>query len=251
MRAMLFAAGLGTRLRPLTDSLPKCLVPVNGRPMIDYPLLLLRHHGIREIVVNVHHFADRVEAYLGDGSRMGVEIAYSREENLLDTGGGLLGARRFLDHGTFVVINSDVLIDLRLDEVLRFHRERRAAATLVLRKDPAAETYGAIWTDGQGVIRRFLDHQAPRPPSGALEQYMFTGVHVVEPAIFRYMDGAGPFSITRSTYPAMLKGGERMCGFGFDGEWQDLGTPERLRKAEDRLRDGEWKPHFLQADSGE
>ncbi len=245
MRAMLFAAGLGTRLRPLTDSLPKCLVPVNGRPMIDYPLLLLRYHGIREIVVNVHHFADRVEAYLGNGSRMDVEIAYSREETLLDTGGGLLGARRLLDDGTFVVINSDVLIDLRLDEALRFHRQRRAAATLVLRKDPAAEAYGAIWTDGRGVIGRFLDHNAPRRPSGALEQYMFTGVQVVEPDIFRYMDGTGPFSITRSTYPAMLEAGERMCGFRFDGEWQDLGTPERLRDAERRLREGAWKPRFL------
>ncbi len=245
MRAMLFAAGLGTRLRPLTDRLPKCLVPVNGRPMIDYSLLLLRHYGIREIVVNVHHFADRVEDYLEDGSRFGVEVAYSREQTLMDTGGGLLGARRFLDGGTFVVINSDVLIDLRLDEVLRFHRDRRAAATLVLRKDPAAEAHGAIWTDGQGMIGRFLDHNAPRKPSGVLEQYMFTGVHVVEPDIFRYMDGAGPFSITRSTYPAMLKGGERMCGFRFDGEWQDLGTPERLQDTERRLRDRAWRPHFL------
>ncbi len=245
MRAMLFAAGLGTRLRPLTDSLPKCLVPVNGRPMIDYPLLLLRHYGIHEIVVNVHHFADRVEEYLGDGSRHGVEIAYSREETLLDTGGGLLGARRFLDDGTFVVVNSDVLIDLRLDAVLRFHRERRAAATLVLRKDPAADAYGSIWTDARGIIQRFLDHEAARVPAGKLEQYMFTGVHVVEPDIFRYMDGAKPFSITRATYPAMLKGHERLCGFRFDGEWQDLGTRERLSATERRLRDGGWKPHFL------
>ena len=245
MRAMLFAAGLGTRLQPLTDSLPKCLVPVNGRPMIDYPLLLLRHYGIREIVVNVHHFADRVEEYLGDGSRLDVEIVYSREETLLDTGGGLLGARRFLDQGTFVVINSDVLIDLRLDAALRFHRERQAAATLVLRKDPAAESYGAIWTDSRGVIGRFLEHEAPSPPRGALEQRMFTGVHVAEPGIFRYMDGAAPFSITRATYPAMLKGAERLCGFPFDGEWQDLGTPDRLRATERRLREGAWKPHFL------
>ena len=117
MKAMLFAAGLGTRLRPLTDTLPKCLVPVNDRPMIDYPLMLLRHYGIREIVVNVHHHADRVEEYLGDGSRFGVDIAYSREPVLLDTGGGLLGAKRFLDQDTFVIVNSDVLIDLRLDEV--------------------------------------------------------------------------------------------------------------------------------------
>ena len=245
MKAMLFAAGLGTRLRPLTDTLPKCLVPVNGRPMIDYPLLLLRHHGIREIVVNVHHHAERVEEYLGDGSRFGVDVVYSREPVLLDTGGGLLGARSFLDQDTFVIINSDVLIDLRLDETLRFHRERGAAATLVLRKDPRAEVYGAIWTDAEGRIRKLLHHDAPGDGAGALEQYMFTGVHVVEPRIFRYMEGPEPFSITRATYPRMLTGGEPLYGFPFDGDWQDLGTPERLLSTEGKLRNGGLKPHFL------
>ena len=198
MKAMLFAAGLGTRLRPLTDTLPKCLVPVNGRPMIDYPLMLLRHYGIREIVVNVHHHADRVEEHLGDGSRFGVGIVYSREPVLLDTGGGLLGAKRFLDRDTFVIVNSDVLIDLRLDEVLRFHREREAAATLVLRKDPLADEYGAVWTDAEGTIRKLLQHEAPGATPSPLEQYMFTGVHVVEPRIFQYMEGPEPFSITRT-----------------------------------------------------
>ena len=242
---MLFAAGLGTRLRPLTDTLPKCLVPVNGRPMIDYPLMLLRHYGIHEIVVNVHHHAGRVEKYLGDGSRFGVEVAYSREPVLLDTGGGLLGARRFLDHGAFVIINSDVLIDLRLDEVLRFHREREAAATLVLRKDPQAEAYGSIWTDAEGRIRKLLHHEAPGDGSDAPEQYMFTGVHVVEPRIFQYMEGPEPFSITRTTYPRMLAGAERLCGFAFDGEWQDMGTPERLRSTDRKLREGALRLHFL------
>ena len=245
MKAMLFAAGLGTRLRPLTDTLPKCLVPVNGRPMIDYPLLLLRHYGIREIVVNVHHHAERVEEHLGDGSRFGVEIAYSRERELLDTGGGLLGAKSFLDQGTFVIMNSDVLIDLRLDKVLRFHRRHRAAVTLVLRKDPRAEAYGAIWTDVEGRIRKLLHHDAPGGSAGSLKQHMFTGVHVVEPRIFQYMDGPEPFSITRTTYPRMLADSEILCGFPFDGDWQDMGTPERLATTEMKLRDGSLRPHYL------
>ena len=245
MKAMLFAAGLGTRLRPLTDTLPKCLVPVNDRPMIDYPLLLLRHYGIREIVVNVHHHAERVEEYLGDGSRFGVDIAYSREPVLLDTGGGLLGAKRFLDQGTFVIMNSDVLIDLRLDDVLRFHREHDAAATLVLRKDALASAYGAIWTDSVGRIQKLLQHETPGAGAVALEEYMFTGVHVVEPRIFGYMEGSDPFSITRATYPRMLTEGERLCGFPFDGEWQDMGTRERLQATDDKLRGGSMSPHFL------
>ena len=245
MKAMLFAAGLGTRLRPLTDHLPKCLVPVNDRPMIDYPLMLLRHYGVREIVVNVHHHADQVEAYLGDGTRFGVDIAYSRESVLLDTGGGLLGAKSFLDRGAFLIVNSDVLIDLRLDEVLRFHRRHQAAVTLVLRKDPRAAAYGAICTDVEGRIRKLLHHDTPGASAVSLKQYMFTGVHVVEPLIFKYMEGPEPFSITRTTYPRMLAGAERLCGFPFDGDWQDLGTPERLATTEIKLRDGRLRPHFL------
>ena len=245
MKAMLFAAGLGTRLRPLTDTLPKCLVPVNGRPMIDYPLLLLRHYRIREIVVNVHHHAEQVEEHLGDGSRFGVDIAYSREPVLMDTGGGLLGAKRLLDQDTFVIVNSDVLIDLRLDEVLRFHRRYQAAVTLVLRKDPRAEAYGAIWTDVEGRIRKLLHHDAPGRRAVSLKQYMFTGVHVVEPRIFQYMEGPEPFSITRTTYPRMLAGTERLCGFPFDGDWQDMGTPERLATTEMKLREGRLRPHYL------
>ncbi len=245
MKAMLFAAGLGTRLRPLTDKLPKCLVPVNGRPMIDYPLMLLCYYGIREIVVNVHHHAERVEEHLGDGSRFGVDIVYSREPVLLDTGGGVLGAKRFLDQDTFVIVNSDVLIDLRLDEVLRFHRDRAPVATLVLRKDPLADEYGAIWTDSEGTIRKLLQHETPGATPSPLEQYMFTGVHVVEPRIFRYMEGPEPFSITRTTYPRMLAGSERLCGFPFDGDWQDMGTPERLAATETKLREGNLRPHYL------
>lgn len=246
MRAMLLAAGLGTRLRPLTDTMPKCLVRLHDRPMIDYPLLMLRRYGVREIVVNLHHFADQVEEYLGDGARFGVHIVCSREETLLDTGGGILRVRGLLDQGAFVVVNGDVLIDLRLDRVLRFHRQRGAAATLVLRKDPAAEAYGAICTDARGNVCRFLHHEAPRAPQGKLEQYMFTGVQVLEPTVFRYMDeDEVPFGITRRTYPRMLRAAERLSGFRFDGEWQDLGTPERLESADWRLRSGAWKPHFL------
>jgi len=90
MKAMIFAAGLGHRLQPLTETIPKALVPVAGRPMIDYPLLLLRRYGVREIIINLHHLGDRIEAYLGDGAKFGLKIGYSKERELLDTGGGLL-----------------------------------------------------------------------------------------------------------------------------------------------------------------
>lgn len=248
MKAMVFAAGQGTRLKPLTDKLPKPLVAVAGRPMIEYPLRLLRHYGIVDVVVNVHHFGAMIEEHLGDGRALGLRITYSKETELLDTGGGLLQARPFLQDAPFIVINSDVLIDLQLDKVIERHRQRRAATTLVLRADPEADRYGSIEIAGDGAVRRFLKYHAPSGDgSGPLTKLMFTGVQVVEPKIFDYMDNepSPRFGTTTATYPKMLLGGEPLDGFTFDGFWQDLGTVERILEAEARLTRGEIKLHYL------
>ena len=239
MKAMVFAAGEGQRLRPVTEKTPKPLVPVAGRPMIDYPLLLLRQYGVEEIIINLHHLGDQVEAYLGDGARLGLTICYSREAELLDTGGGLLKAKPFLENGTFIVINTDVLIDLPLAEVIAFHRQNAAAATLVLRPDPLAHHYGSMDVAADGRICRFLNSKMPEAPNAAVRNLMFTGVQILEPSIFRYMPAAADcekFSTTKDVYPRMLLQQERLYGFQFDGFWHDLGTAERIKEAERSLR---------------
>jgi NDP-sugar pyrophosphorylase family protein len=211
MKAMVFAAGHGTRLRPLTDRVPKALVPVAGRPMIEFPLLPLRHYGITEIIVNVHHLGEQIEEHLGDGRKLGLRITYSREKELLDTGGGLLQAKPFLDDGTFVVVNTDVLIDLPLAAAIARHRKTRAAATLVLRADARADDFGAIEISADGRIQRFLTHHAPSSgAAGPLDKSMFTGVQILEPRIFDYMTGesSAVFGTTKATYPKMLSEGE-------------------------------------------
>jgi NDP-sugar pyrophosphorylase family protein len=243
---MVFAAGLGQRLRPMTEKLPKALIPVGGRPMIEYSLLLLRHYGVSEIIVNVHHLGRCIEEYLGSGERLGLRIHYSREEQLLDTGGGLLNAKTFLQDGTFIVINSDVMIDLSLNDLLAYHHRQKAAATLVLRADEMADAYGPIETAPDGKIERFLEHRIPDPSLSPLRKLMFTGVQVLEPKVFDYMDGKNPFGLTRVTYPKMLLQGEPLYGFVFDGYWQDLGTPKRIKEAEERLSSGEARLHCLE-----
>lgn len=248
MRAMVFAAGRGERLCPLTDSVPKALVPVAGRPMIEYPLLLLRHYGIRDIVVNLHHLGEQIEKLLGDGGKFGLKITYSKEKELLDTGGGLLHARAFLQRETFVVINCDVMIDLRLDELLRHHRKHKALATLVLREDPRADNFGPIEISPDLRIQTFLGYRAARKKSAAkLAKFMFTGVQILEPEIFRHMktEASMKFGMTRSTYPKALTGGEFLLGFPFSGFWQDLGTPERISEAEKKLQHGLLRLHYL------
>jgi len=248
MKAMVLAAGYGMRLRPMTDKLPKALVPVGGRPMIESSLRLLKHHGITEIIINLHHLGEKIEEYLGDGKKLGLKIVYSKEKMVLDTGGGLLKARSFLENSAFMVINSDILVDLPLDELIAYHREKKAIATLVLRQDPEADRYGPIETSRDLSIQRFLDHKSPRCDSaGPLTKFMFTGVQVLEPRIFDFMEGedSPKFSITKATYPRVLSRGERLYGFTFDGYWQDLGTPERIKEAEEKLKRGEAKLHYL------
>ncbi|MBI2989252.1 MAG: NDP-sugar synthase [Deltaproteobacteria bacterium] len=249
MKAMVFAAGYGERLRPLTEKIPKALIPVAGRPMIEYPLLLLRHYGITEIIINVHHLGEKIQALLQDGKKLGLRITYSEEKELLDTGGGLLRARSFLGHETFIVINSDVIIDLPLAEVIESHQKRGATATLVLRPDPQADLYGPIETSGNLRIQRFLGHKAPESESAVgLTKFMFTGVQILDPKVFDYMESTGAsskFGITKVTYPRMLTQGARLYGFPFFGYWQDTGTLERIKEAEERLKRGEVRLHYL------
>jgi len=244
---MVLAAGQGTRLRPVTDRMPKALVPVAGRPMIEFALLLLCRYGIHNIIINLHHFGTQIEDHLGDGRRFDVNISYSRETELLETGGGLLKAKAFLQNDTFVVINTDILIDVDLAEVLNDHRQKDAAATLVLRPDAEADRYGSIDIAADGRVCRFLEHRSPVEPVGAIRKLMFTGLQILEPRVFDYMDGGGPkkFSTTRETYPRMLRAGERLYGHCFEGFWQDLGTRERIEEAEQTLSRGQAQLHFL------
>lgn len=234
-RGMILAAGLGTRMRPLTDTLPKPLVPVLGRPLIDYAFRTLEAAGIREIVVNLHHLGEQVREYVGDGSRWGVGVAFSPEPVLQGSGGGLREARPLLGEGTFVALNADTIAGVDLGPLLAEHRARTAAATMVLRKDAAMERYGVIRIAADGSIRRFLANEAPGGEGTGTEGFMFTGVQILEPRVFDYMV-EGPFSVTEVTYPRMLAAGERLYGGVFAGPWLTVGTPAELQHAESELR---------------
>lgn len=245
MKAMVLAAGLGERLRPITEKTPKALVPVAGRPMIEYSLLLLRHAGIKDILINLHHLGAQIEEYLGDGNRWGLSIQYSREERLLDTGGAVFKAKPYFEDGAFVIVNSDVLIDLPLTDLVAFHSRHKALATLVLRPDARAEEFGAIESAENGRIHRFLHVDVRNTALGVSNKRMFTGVQVVDPTIFSYMEEGKPFSLTRATYTRLLAAGEPLYGLDYSGFWQDLGTIERIRLAEEKLKSGEVSLHYI------
>jgi len=236
VRAMILAAGRGERLRPLTDTTPKPLVEVGGRPLIEYAIDCVRRAGIEHVVVNLHHLGAAIRAHLGNGSRFGISIDYSQEDPVQETGGGIREARRFLDGHTFVTLNSDTIIDVDLGAVLAFHREKAARATLVLRKDARMESFGVIATEADGRIGAFLEHRRPgcRTP---LEPFMYTGVQVLEPVVFEDLCETGPFSITKITYPRMLTAGRPLYGYRYDGTWITVGTPSELAAAQALLSD--------------
>ena len=235
MKAIVLAAGFGTRLRPLTNNTPKPLLPVGDRPLIQYSLLLLKKYGITEVVINLHHQGKKIEQMLGDGRTLGMQILYSEEPEILGTGGGMKKASQFLSGGTFIAINGDILVDINLDKVLEFHRWKRSVATMVLREDPDVETYGAIELDSKGRIRRFL--RQPDWEGEKLLPYMFTGIHVLEPKIFKYIPSHG-FSPVTEAYQSMLKKDERLFGYPMKGYWRDLGTPKSYQQAKADFKKG-------------
>lgn len=238
MKAMVLSAGLGTRLRPLTFQKPKALIPLAGRPVIEYVIALLKHHHITDLVINLYHLPQQIERHLADGSAFGVKITYSFEEELYGTAGALLEAKKYLGDKTILVINSDILTEIDLSQAVKFHRQKKALATLVLSQNQDPSNYGVIGVDGVGRIRTFLDDKSESP--AFLTKALYTGISVLEPPVFDYISSR--FSgLGDEVFPKMLKANEPVYGYLAAGYWLDLGTPERLAQAEKDVQEGKVK----------
>jgi mannose-1-phosphate guanylyltransferase len=246
MKAMILAAGLGTRLRPLTDARPKALVEVAGRTLLEITLARLRAFGIREVIVNAHHFADMVVEYLKANSNFGMHIDISREELLLDTGGGLKKAAWFFEDSSgkdepFILHNVDVISTIDLERMVQFHKKRQALATLAVQ---GRETSRYLLFDEQLRLCGRLsgkDQHAEFVNSSQqldVQALAFAGIHVISPRIFSMMSEEGAFSIVTS-YLRLAKQGEPITGFQADEYyWRDLGRPENVAQAEKDFKDG-------------
>lgn len=244
MRAMILAAGLGTRLRPLTDHLPKPLLPIGGRSLIYYNLFLLKKYGITDVFINVHYWGEKIIREIGDGGRFGMNIHYSEEQQILGTGGGIKNIQNVLARGAFIVINGDILIDINLDKLVEFHQRKKGAATLVLREDPDVETYGAIQVDSKDQIKNILGSIGPKREK--LHSRMFTGVHVIEPRVMDFIPAGKFYSIT-DAYIQMLKEKEKLFGYLNRGYWNDIGVPERYKAAEADIKSGKARLGCIQS----
>ena len=236
MKAMILAAGLGTRLRPLTNDRPKALVEVAGRTLLEITLIRLREFGVREVIINVHHFADMVVEYLQKNHNFGMRIEISREDVLLDTGGGLKKAAWFFLEGgqesPFILHNVDVISTIDLRHMMEVHTKNQALATLAV-QDRKTSRYLLFDERLQLCGRRAGRHQpdALVRPSPQPEPLAFSGIHVISPRLLPMMKEEGIFSIITS-YLSLAARGEKIVGFRADQYyWRDLGRPENVKQA--------------------
>jgi NDP-sugar pyrophosphorylase family protein len=233
---MVLAAGRGTRLAPLTNTTPKPLVPVAGRPLLEHILDFLRAGGIRDVVVNLHHLGHLVERHLGDGTRFGLRIRYSWEDPILDTGGGIKRAESLLAGEPFVVVNGDSLLELPLRDVVAHHVAHGGLVTMVVRPDPEAARYGLIELDRSDRVRRVVGLPEGATIDEPLRPFMFPGLHVFGPDIFGWMEADVAYSIVRRTYVQLLEAGVPIQGFITTARWLTIDTPTALAAADAELR---------------
>ena len=236
VNVLLFCAGLGTRLRPLTNDVPKPMVHFAGKRIVDWNLELIAKAGLKKVFVNLHYLPEVLKKYLGDGSRWGVEITYSDEPELLDTGGAIRKLQSEFDGEFILTFNSDIALDPSYDllELINSHvnSPNNPVSTMLLREDEESESYGELHVNRYGRICKFLNADCGEKDAD-LQKLMFTGVQIFSRKVFEYMTGEEKiFSITQKTLVEMLNAGEYLSSVLHKGFWSDLGVEERLVDAE-------------------
>ena len=236
MKAMIFAAGLGTRLRPLTNNIPKALVPLNGIPLLELAIRRLKYYGFNKIIINVHHFADKIMAFLEEKNNFDIEIHISNEEKiLLDTGGGLKNAAWFLQDEPFLVVNADIVTSLNLAEMVKFHQEHSFLATLAVQ---TRESSRQMMFNDQNLLSGWKNHQTGEEIiSRQIESptfYSFSGIHVINPEIFELMPEEEIFPIM--PFYLSVASNKQIGAFDHTSDiWEDVGKLNAIEKTEGLL----------------
>jgi NDP-sugar pyrophosphorylase family protein len=230
MRAMILAAGYGTRLWPLTLDRAKPALPFMGRPLVGYVAEYLARNGCDEIIVNLHHRPESVRAALDDGRAFGVRLSYIEEPEILGTSGAIDNARAYLEGDTFIVVNGKIATDIDLGAALETHRRERALATLVLRPNPARERYSIVEVENN-LVKEFGVFPPPAPAATERDDapLMFTGIQIFEPRIFEYIPQGQPSDSVPHVFRPAIARGERIAAHVATGMWHELSTIQRYR----------------------
>ena len=236
MKAMILAAGEGSRLRPLTLTVPKVLLPVAGVPLIKHILAWLGSHAIHEVALNLHYLGEQISATLGDGSALGMRITYSPEETMLGTAGGVKQMAHYFD-GPFVVHYGDVLTDLSLTDMVRLHQASKAVATLSILKVSRPRSAGVVEMDAAGRVLSFVEKPQERTASSTFEN---GGTYVLERAVLDHIPAERPSDFGHDVLPALLAAGLPVYGYvlGDDDYLVDIGSKEKYRQANEDMAAG-------------
>ena len=234
MKALFLAGGLGTRLKPITNDLPKPMVPIVGKPLLERNIQRLKKIGVDEIVLSTCYKPHKIEKHFGDGRGLGVKIDYITEDVPLGTAGAIKNAESFFDD-TFLVFNSDILSDIDISEMIRFHKEKGALATIAVTQVDNPSAYGVIEHDENGFITAFKEKPQPHESSSNL---INAGVYIFEPQLLNEIPSGRAVSIERETYPLLLQKGYKMAVYNRCSYWLDLGTPEKYLKAHKDILEG-------------
>ncbi len=234
MKGVLMAGGFGTRIQPLTHSVPKPMVPLLNRPMMEHIVERLRNAGITEIVVLLYYMPEVIREYFGDGSRFGVNLHYV----LPDDDYGTAGAVKFAEQAigsTFLVMSGDLVTDFDLGRILEFHRATKSPATITLTSVPNPLQFGVVITDASGRILRFLE----KPGWGEVfSDTVNTGIYVLEPEVFRHIPSGRPFDFSKDLFPIFLRENVPIYGYNASGYWRDVGDPDSYREAVHEILEG-------------
>jgi NDP-sugar pyrophosphorylase family protein len=227
MQALILAGGKGTRLRPLTMHTPKPIVPIANQPFLLYQLELLKRADVRDVILSLSYQPQKIEDKLGDGTDFNVRVSYAVEASPLGTAGAYRNAASLISETT-VVFNGDVLTDIDLNEVIRFHHERQAAATIVLASVPNPTEYGLVETEKDSRVRRFLEK--PKPEEVTCDT-INAGIYILEPRVLDYVPEGEPFMFEYGVFPQLLERKEPFFAYIWRGYWRDIGTASSYLQA--------------------
>jgi len=236
MKAMVLAAGVGSRLDPLTRQQPKPLVPIANRPVMEHILCLLRRHGVSDVISNLHHLPEKVPAYFGDGGDLNVHLQYKTETKLTGDAGGVRACRSHFHGGdTFLVIMGDLVTDADLSYVIQQHKSKGALATIALQKVSDVSRFGVAVLDDDSLITGF---QEKPNADEAISDLASTGIYVLEPEIFKYMPLEGELGFGRQLFPRLVAMGLPVLGVQIYGYWSDIGTLADYKRVNFEALDG-------------
>jgi mannose-1-phosphate guanylyltransferase len=223
LKAVVLVGGEGTRLRPLTNGLPKSMVPVLNKPFLEHTLAYLKRFGVENVILTVSYLPKVIQDYFGDGSGYEIRLIYSIEENPLGTAGAVKKVERYLPN-TFIVLNGDIFTDLNIAEMLAFHRREKAKITIALIQVDNPCAFGVVEADNNGKVKRFIEKPGPE---NITSNWINAGVYIIEPEVLQYVPANAHYMFEKGLFPFLLEINEPIFGYRFSGYWLDMGTPEK------------------------